>query len=106
MCSHDSGSFDLWVNSINVNTLLEFSDDESACVFISIISCTADVTGVVVNFHGGARCVQCCLHADTICEEFQNFISCVCAGDDDEDLRACSCVCVCVLQFYLSAVCQ
>ncbi|XP_056610678.1 bactericidal permeability-increasing protein [Triplophysa dalaica] len=51
---HDSGSFDLLVNSINVNTLLEFSDDESARVFISIISCTADVTGVVVNFHGGA----------------------------------------------------
>ncbi|KAI7808254.1 bactericidal permeability-increasing protein [Triplophysa rosa] len=53
---HDGGSFDLRVNSINVNTLLEFSD-ESARLFVSIISCTADVTGVDVNFHGGASFV-------------------------------------------------
>nr|XP_055071342.1 bactericidal permeability-increasing protein-like [Misgurnus anguillicaudatus]XP_055071343.1 bactericidal permeability-increasing protein-like [Misgurnus anguillicaudatus] len=51
---HDGGSFDLAVHNININLLLLFSDDESGRLFISSVSCTDDVGGVDVTFHGGA----------------------------------------------------
>ncbi|KAK2905446.1 hypothetical protein Q8A67_007245 [Cirrhinus molitorella] len=50
---HDGGSFDLAVYNIKIQTLLELGDDAGR-LSITTISCSNDIGGVHVQFHGGA----------------------------------------------------
>uniref|UniRef100_A0A8C1P771 Bactericidal permeability-increasing protein n=1 Tax=Cyprinus carpio TaxID=7962 RepID=A0A8C1P771_CYPCA len=50
---HDGGSFDLAVYNININTLLGLGD-EAGRLSITTISCSDDIGGVHIQFHGGA----------------------------------------------------
>uniref|UniRef100_A0A8C1P6P7 Bactericidal permeability-increasing protein n=1 Tax=Cyprinus carpio TaxID=7962 RepID=A0A8C1P6P7_CYPCA len=49
---HDGGSFDLAVYNININTLLGLGD-EAGRLSITTISCSDDIGGVHIQFHGG-----------------------------------------------------
>lgn len=53
-CSHDSGSFELAVYSIQIYTLLQLGDDAGR-LSIATVSCSADIGDVDIQFHGGAR---------------------------------------------------
>ncbi|XP_067299165.1 bactericidal permeability-increasing protein-like [Pseudorasbora parva] len=50
---HDSGSFDLAVKNIKIDTLLQLGD-EAGHLSITTVSCSADIGGVDIKFHGGA----------------------------------------------------
>ncbi|XP_051539524.1 bactericidal permeability-increasing protein isoform X1 [Myxocyprinus asiaticus] len=51
---HDGGTFDLAVNNINMNTLLQLGDDDAGHLSVSSVTCSDDVGGVQIQFHGGA----------------------------------------------------
>ncbi|KAG1946393.1 bactericidal permeability-increasing protein [Pimephales promelas] len=53
---HDSGSFDLTVNNIDIYTVLQLGDDAGR-VSIATVQCSAGVGGVDMNFHGGASII-------------------------------------------------
>ncbi|XP_056124426.1 bactericidal permeability-increasing protein [Rhinichthys klamathensis goyatoka] len=53
---HDSGSFDLTVNNINIYTLLQLGDDAGR-LSITTVQCSANVGGVDIHFHGGASII-------------------------------------------------
>ncbi|XP_067266161.1 bactericidal permeability-increasing protein-like [Chanodichthys erythropterus] len=50
---HDHGSFDLAVYNIKIYTLLQLGDD-AGHLSITTVSCSADIGGVNIQFHGGA----------------------------------------------------
>ncbi|ROI52199.1 Bactericidal permeability-increasing protein [Anabarilius grahami] len=50
---HDHGSFNLAMHNIKIYTLLQLGDDAGR-LSITTVSCSADIGGVDIQFHGGA----------------------------------------------------